>query len=187
MAESVVEQFQAKYESLAGRVHICPTEADAAQRILEISSGLNAKRVAIGELGASLKALVESGLSEVRIEPYGPPFKGEELPDGIDQAELGVSEAAFAIAESGTLIEFATNDAYRLVSTLPRVHIGVFRAETLVQTLKDSAIRIRTFFEANPLDATVTFISGPSRTADIEMKLTLGVHGPEVSHAIVLG
>jgi L-lactate dehydrogenase complex protein LldG len=187
MEESVVEQFCAKYESLSGHWHLCGTEADASHRIVEIAKELSSKRVALGEIGESLKALVESGLAEAEIEAYGPPFKGEELPHSIDQAELGVSEAAFAIAESGTLIEFATNDAFRLVSTLPRVHIGVFRSETLVQTLKESASPIRTFFESNPESATVTFISGPSRTADIEMKLTLGVHGPEVAHAIVLG
>lgn len=186
MEETVVEAFQTKFESLSGLCHLCPTEIAAAQLIVEIAQDLSSQRVAIGELGESLKALVESGLSAARIEAYGPPFKGEELPIGIDQAELGVSEAAFAIAESGTLVEFATNDAYRLVSTLPRVHIGIFRTRTLVRTLKESAKPMRSFFESNPKDATVTFISGPSRTADIEMKLTLGVHGPEVMHAIVL-
>jgi L-lactate dehydrogenase complex protein LldG len=94
--------------------------------------------------------------------------------------------AAFAIAETGTLVEFTTNDATRLVSTLPRVHIGVCRADAIVETLKDAAVLMRDFYTENPKGAVVTFISGPSRTGDIEMRLTLGVHGPEVAHAVVL-
>ena len=187
MEESIVDQFSTKYASLSGHPHHCVTENDAATKIVELAKELSSKRVAIGELGESLKELVVNGLIDAEIELYCPPFNGEELPAGIDQADLGVSEAAFAVAESGTLVEFATNDAYRLVSTLPRVHLGVVREKTMVRTLKESASPIRTYFEENPENATVTFISGPSRTADIEMKLTLGVHGPEVAHAIVLG
>ena len=61
-----------------------------------------------------------------------------------------------------------------------------FRAADLVATLRDAAGRVRTFYQQNPKHATVTFISGPSRTGDIEMRLTLGVHGPETTHAVVI-
>ena len=50
----------------------------------------------------------------------------------------------------------------------------------------DAAARLRTFFDQNPTNATVSFISGPSRTGDIHMRLTLGVHGPETTHAVVV-
>jgi L-lactate dehydrogenase complex protein LldG len=84
-------------------------------------------------------------------------------------------------------VEFATDDALRLVSALPRIHVGIFRAYDLLATHKEAAAPIREFFIENTQNATATFISGPSRTGDIEMRLTLGVHGPEVAHAVVLG
>ncbi len=115
-----------------------------------------------------------------------PPYSNADLPGAIDAAQAGVSRAEFAIAETGTLVEFATDDALRLVSTLPRLHVGLVRAADLVATLREAAGRVRTFYQQNPKQATVTFISGPSRTADIEMRLTLGVHGPETAHAVVI-
>jgi len=74
----------------------------------------------------------------------------------------------------------------RLVTSLPLVHISLVRALDLVATLKEAAAPIRDFYNENPLNATVSFISGPSRTADIEMRLILGVHGPAETHVIIV-
>jgi L-lactate utilization protein LutC len=53
-----------------------------------------------------------------------PPFDHRQLPQAIDAARVGVSWAALAVAETGSLVEFATDDALRLVSALPRIHVG---------------------------------------------------------------
>lgn len=74
----------------------------------------------------------------------------------------------------------------RLVSTLPAKHIAFLRAEDLVLHLDDAASQLRQLFAQHSEHCAVTFISGPSRTGAIEMKLTLGVHGPEESHVILL-
>ena len=87
--------------------------------------------------------------------------------------------------ETGTLVELCTDDSHRLASTLPGTHIGLVLEEDLVEGLSDAASLIRDFYESNPRHATATFISGPSRTADIEMRLTLGVHGPASAHVVI--
>jgi L-lactate dehydrogenase complex protein LldG len=115
-----------------------------------------------------------------------PPFDGAELPAEFDSIQVGISWAAFAIAETGSVVEFATDDSFRLVSALPLVHIGVFQAADIIESLSEAAAPIRNFYKENPRNATVSFISGPSRTADIEMRLILGVHGPAETHAIVV-
>jgi len=74
----------------------------------------------------------------------------------------------------------------RLVTALPLVHISLLRASDVVSTLMESAAPIRNFYNENSLNATVSFISGPSRTADIEMRLILGDHGPAETHVIIV-
>ena len=69
---------------------------------------------------------IERACVDAGIDVHMPPFDSSELPHAIDIAEVGVSWAVFAVAESGSLVEFALDDAVRLVSTLPRVHIGIF-------------------------------------------------------------
>jgi L-lactate dehydrogenase complex protein LldG len=66
------------------------------------------------------------------------------------------------------------------------VHVGVVWEGDLRATLKEASGPLRAFFQENAEHATATFISGPSRTADIEMRLTLGVHGPEVAHTVIV-
>ena len=83
-------------------------------------------------------------------------------------------------------MEFAVDDANRLVSVLPLVHIGLFRAADIVENLTDAADPIRNFYIENARNATVSFISGPSRTADIEMRLIHGVHGPAETHTVIV-
>ncbi len=186
MAGDSIQRFKQKYEALAGIVHLAASTDEAADIVASILRETDARRVAIGELTGGLQEAVEAWCEGAGVAVLKPPFQHAELPHKIDTAQVGVSMAAFAIAETGTLVEFATDDAFRLVSTLPGVHVGLFRAEDLVETLKEAAPRIRDFYEANPHNATATFISGPSRTADIEMRLTLGVHGPAVAHAVVV-
>jgi L-lactate dehydrogenase complex protein LldG len=187
MDQDLVSQFKRKYETLAGIVHIAENEAAAAGVVLRILKEAQGRRVALGALPEPLLKTIDSACAAAGIVVLKPPFDNRELPHAIDAAQVGVSWAAFAVAETGSLVEFATDDALRLVSALPRIHVGIFRAYDLLATHKEAAAPIREFFIENTQNATATFISGPSRTGDIEMRLTLGVHGPEVAHAVVLG
>lgn len=86
--------------------------------------------------------------------------------------DLGVTEVDFALAETGTIGLLSSVDKPRSVSLLPRVHLaliqpGVFRPDMT-----------QVFTEAKNHDYLV-FITGPSRTSDIELTVTLGVHGPK--------
>ena len=187
MAQDLVSQFKHKYETLAGIVHIAENEDAAAGVVLRILKEAQSRRVALGALPELLLKPIDSACDAAGIAVLKPPFDNRELPHAIDAAQVGVSRVALAVAETGSLVEFATNDALRLVSALPRVHIGIFSARDLLATHKEAAAPIRKFFIENNQNATATFISGPSRTGDIEMRLTLGVHGPEIAHAVVLG
>ena len=186
MNNNIVQQFKQKHESLAGIVHLVDGLDGAAAKAVSILEEKKAEKVALTELPVEFLHPLEQRCATAGMNLLKPPFNGAELPGELDSIQVGITWAAFAIAETGSLVEFATDDAFRLVSALPLVHIGVFQASDIIETLNEAAAPIRNFYEENPLNATVSFISGPSRTADIEMRLILGVHGPAETHAIIV-
>jgi len=177
--------FRERYESLAGKVRFATDPAEAAGLVSRLVSEAGAGRVVLGSLPADVRAAVIERLSGVElIDAAGLETR---VASRMDQAEVGVGWAEFAIAFTGTIVEATDNDAVRLASSLPMVHIALLPATEIVMDLEEAAPRLRSIFEENPKGCTVSFISGPSRTGDIEMKLVLGVHGPQASHVIVLG
>jgi len=89
-------------------------------------------------------------------------------------AKAGISQMDWALANTGTLVQTADESDKRLVSTLPPLHIALISAAQMVPDLPTLLTKI------DPRkSAYLAFITGPSRTADIERVLTIGVHGPE--------
>ena len=177
--------FSECFGKLSGVAHPVASESAAVEKIVSILNTKKARCVALAGLSASLVAAIEERCDGITVlkEPYA----ADTLPGAIDTADVGVTGIAFAIAQSGTLVETATNDAVRLVSGLPRTYIGVLRAEDIVDKFHDGAARIRRIVQQHDQNLVISFISGPSRTGDIELKLTLGVHGPEEAHAVIIG
>ncbi len=186
MNEKIVEQFRLKHESLAGIVHRVAGTTETVAKVVAILQEKMAEKAAMGILPEELSSALEQRCAEGGMELLKPPFNAAAMPGELDSIQVGITHAAFAIAETGAIVEFTTDDSLRLVSALPLVHIAVLRAADMIETLKEAATPIRNFYQANPLNANVSFISGPSRTADIEMRLILGVHGPAETHAIIV-
>lgn len=93
--------------------------------------------------------------------------------------DLGITEVDFALPETGTLALLSSVEKPRAVSLLPRVHLAILTPEALRADLH------QVFAEAKDHHYLI-FISGPSRTADIELTATLGVHGPKNLYVWVL-
>jgi L-lactate dehydrogenase complex protein LldG len=176
--------FAENFIKLSGVVHRVASESAAAETIVSIFNIKGARCVALAGLPASLISAIDRGCEGITV--LKEPYPADTLPGAIDAADAGVTGIEFAIAQSGTLVETATNDAVRLVSALPRTYIGVLRAEDIVDKFLDAAARIRRITEQHERNLVISFISGPSRTGDIELKLTLGVHGPEDAHAVII-
>jgi len=94
----------------------------------------------------------------------------------IAQCDLGITEADYLLPETGTLVLRSSAEKPRAVSLLPRVHLAIVRPEMLRADMH------QVFAEAKDGNYLV-FITGPSRTADIELTVTLGVHGPKNLYA----
>ncbi|MEM0482848.1 MAG: LUD domain-containing protein [Nitrososphaerota archaeon] len=99
-------------------------------------------------------------------------------PTEIAGCSLGISFPEAGIAETGSILEICYDDSDRLVSTLPPTHIAYLESSKVLEGLLEIASLIRQASKQNNFSATL--ISGPSRTADIELRQVIGVHGPRV-------
>ena len=99
--------------------------------------------------------------------------------DALARCDLGVTGVDFALPETGTLVLRASPERSRADSLLPRVHLALARPKNLRADLAAVLHEMRA-------DPYVVFITGPSRTADIELTVTIGVHGPQVLYAWVV-
>jgi L-lactate dehydrogenase complex protein LldG len=101
-------------------------------------------------------------------------------------ADIGITSADYAIAETGTLAICARPGQERVASLLPPLYVSVIHREQVLPDLFDLFQRL----EATGLDhlpSNVTLITGPSKTGDIELHLTTGVHGPGTWHVLLIG
>ena len=144
-------------ESLEAVSGHCIIATDATDVLKQILTDLNAQRIAYSD---------------------NPPDKHDIF--GFD---VGVSTAQAAIAETGTLVLDSACERHRLVSLVPPVHIAIVNASSIVDTLSD----VLALLQKKEISPAITFITGPSRTADIELTLAIGVHGPQELYVIVDG
>lgn len=98
-------------------------------------------------------------------------------------ARVGVTSADYGIAGTGTLVLVSTKERHRLISLLPPVHFCLLDSRRIVASLPDLLARVQAdAYDGGPPPPAMTFITGPSRTADVEHTITLGVHGPHALH-----
>jgi L-lactate dehydrogenase complex protein LldG len=98
--------------------------------------------------------------------------------------KVGVTGTFCAIAETGTLMLLSGEDWHATTSLLPDTHIAVVHASRILRAMEDGWDLLRKEHEGLPRQ--VNFVSGPSRTADIEMTLVMGAHGPFRVHVLIV-
>lgn len=107
----------------------------------------------------------------------------EQLKETVFNVDAGITSAVGAIAETGALILWPSEKEPRLMSIVPSIHIAVLKADTIHNTLLE-AMQKENWSEKMPTN--VVLVSGPSKTADIEMTLAFGVHGPKELIVLIL-
>ncbi len=171
------ERFCTTLARVGGRVERVANLEAARERVVEEVRARGVRRIALSDAPelAALRARLAPGL-----DLAGPESPRPELL----AAELGVTLAQWGIAETGTLVLESARERHRLISLLPPVHVALLPARALLGTLGEALAAVRTFTGA-PASRTITFVTGPSRTADIELTLVVGVHGPRELHVLV--
>jgi L-lactate dehydrogenase complex protein LldG len=112
------------------------------------------------------------------LQNAGVAIETENFRACVAQAEAGISGVNFAIADTGTLVLESTAEDLRLATTLPIKHFALLDPRKIVA---DGLAAVTPLRQLHQRDARnyIAYITGPSRTADIERVLTIGVHGPK--------
>lgn len=100
-------------------------------------------------------------------------------------AAAGLTGSNFGIATTGTVVLESTEEQVRIATTLPEKHFVLLDPRKILATAEDAVPLLETFHQQMP-QAYLAYITGPSRTADIERVLTIGVHGPAELHILLM-
>ncbi len=101
------------------------------------------------------------------------------------QAQAGITGVNFAMADTGTLALESTDEAIRLATTLPEIQFALLDPDKILADSLDAVKPLRKLHKRDPRNY-IAYITGPSRTADIERVLTIGVHGPKELHILLV-
>jgi len=160
--DALFSAFQARAEAVSSEVHRFPSKAQACDFIAQFLSRESPGTTAVWA-------------GEPWLESGGPvPIVAPQVTrDAAAAAKVGISQMDWALADTGTVVEDASAIDKRLVSTLPSIHIAIVATNSLQPDLATMLAKL------HPKQASyISMITGPSRTADIERVLTIGVHGP---------
>ena len=184
----LVAQFAGELEALGGVVHRETGDAAAIARVLAIVGDLGASRVLAWDqewlnCPGLAQAITARGVAlESCWLPSDPDQRRARLAE-LDAVPVGLTGAHSALADTGSLAVVSGPGRGRIASLLAPAHIAVLRLEQIVPSY---AAMLASHPHITDEGSNLVLITGPSRTADIEMTLTRGVHGPGVVHVVVV-
>jgi len=190
--EELIARFTFEAGAVGSHVHRADSVGELTDTVARVCADADVKEVALSgaELFAELNLsarLAAHGLSSFAASDFGPGGR-EGLIARLEGCGAGVTAADYAIAETGTVALGSDEEGALLVSLLPAIHFAVLRPSQIAWSLGAVIERLKAerMARAEPCRS-ATFITGPSRTSDVELVLSIGVHGPKELHLIILG
>jgi L-lactate dehydrogenase complex protein LldG len=121
----------------------------------------------------------------LRLAPLAAEVLESAAASDLFDCDLGVTGAQWGVAETGTLVLESDAERHRLASLVPTAHVALVESKNIRQTLGEVLQAIGDRGQGG-LSRAVTFITGPSRTSDIELTLAIGVHGPAELYVVII-
>jgi L-lactate dehydrogenase complex protein LldG len=185
--DGVRATFRTELEAVAGRVHACAQASALTATIAAIPAVREARRGVAWDT-PRLRAIVAGPVLGAIGWTFPPAAETAAAAwtawrEAAAQAEVGLTEADYALADTGTLVVLARPGQPRLASLLPPVHVALLDAARILPHL--DALLAELEADRTRLTSCLTLITGPSRTADIEKKIVLGAHGPKELHVVL--
>lgn len=167
VVDSEVERFLAEVRKLSGGTQTL-SSSDLDSALATLVAEQNIRKATVWESLRLKQFGIAEILSGLGVELISP----NASKHAMAQCDLGITEADYLLPETGTLVLKSSFEKPRAVSLLPRIHLAIVRSEMMRADMH------QVFAEAKE-NHYLVFITGPSRTADIELTVTLGVHGPK--------
>jgi L-lactate dehydrogenase complex protein LldG len=184
-SSDLIGRFESEVTRVGGRFYRATNAESACEYVEKVAAAERASTIICsnGELADEMDL-------RRHFEGKGIQFITESTESNIvreaARAEIGLTGVDYALAETGSLVLLARPEQARSVSLLPPVHIALIRPEQVIGGFDELFELLRADFEATGVRSAVTFITGPSRTADIELTLVVGVHGPQQLHVVLI-
>lgn len=161
--------FTRALEAVAGKVRVLRGEHDLRALLEDLRRAHGVRRAVVTRDPEC------AGVAEI-LRDLGIEARGLASAEQAAEADLGITGAAFGVALTGSVVVDSERAGGRTASLLPPVHLALLRADRIVAT--PGAVLRALPKRPTGLPSNLVFITGPSRSADIELQLTLGVHGP---------
>ena len=173
-----VQRFRANLLNLGGEVHLVSDTSGLRETLSEVLSSLRVMQVGIWN-DPELEELVGPVLATYEVSTWG-----IEPPSAFVDLDVGITGAHFAVADTGTLVLSCGEGRGRSVHLLPPVHLAVLRASQIRTRLGEALQELSE--HPKRIDSYIHFVTGPSRSSDIENDQSIGVHGPAAEIVIVV-
>lgn len=189
--ESPVDRFCRELNLVGGTADRIASDAELKTFIEKLLPADEPSSVALSDGHAIRQSGLRESLRNHGIEVLSTfsefqPASQQEYVERLLRTRIGVTQADYAIADTGTIVLISGREQHRLLSLVPPVHVCLLDPRQIVPTLASLIARIeQRFANGEVTPQAVTMITGPSRTADIEHTLTMGVHGPMALHVLI--
>jgi L-lactate utilization protein LutC len=185
------DQIFARIRDAVGRVEGDACPAPPAVRLAPVPEMDRVRRFsdALTALGGTVIEVADAQEAQRKVQSIldGKTFVTSTNPfsrEACAAAEIGVTSAEYALADTGSLVYLSESGEARLLSLLPPRHIAIIERDRILSSLDELLSLVP---HPAALSSAMVIITGPSRTADIEMRLVRGVHGPGEVTVVVVG
>lgn len=165
------DRFKSKLEAVSGECYRVKSVQEARELMIQLLRDKGVHSVAMVDTPLTRRINLSEQLSLHGVEVFQ-----ERYQEVTPTVGAGITEMKWAIAELGTVVQYAEDVRERLCSSFTPIHFALVQTSALLPNIMDAMAKIH---QEPQIPGFVGFITGPSRTSDIERVLTIGVHGPE--------
>lgn len=185
-SEEMMEQFIRELELVNGEaVLVKPKEM--IECVKKIIKKENIKELMMTNFQMLKKRELIEEIEKQNVKVYEiEKIDSDKFNQKLKKADAGITGSELGISETGSILIITTSRLENLVSQLPRVHIAFLKKTKIVKTVKEISTVLKEKNQNMNKPFTATMITGPSRSADIEKIITLGIHGPLKLYVIII-